>query len=293
MGDTFRRPRLSGDFCQVPNRVIRMPANGPGERLAKELLIYRLSLPDELDNDFSWYALRYLGVPRNSYYRAMRVLAEWGFVDREDRRVGRHDHTWTLDVRWSRDRPEKLATVPKTGTVGGHCGGSASDQIGHCDSDQIGHCGAPPYPPTDNTKKNTKLHSGRAGVSQAKEDGVFASLAPEGGWAAEAGRYERHYLAETAGLPASKVSGAMSSGDRRRFDALMASGVPVIDLMDVVTGMVREVADGDRFRAENPRAGLWHLLVFRLGNVEKYAPLGRRCRAERGRLDEVFGGGGG
>jgi hypothetical protein len=33
--------------------------------------------------------------------------------------------------------------------------------------------------------------------------------------------------------------------------------------------------------------------VFRLGNVEKYAPLGRRCRAERVRLDEVFGGGGG
>lgn len=99
---------INSHYCKIPTRIAQLPAKNSTERLAKELLIFRLSLPTTLDREFTDYALNQLKVARTSYYRAMQALADWGFVHRVKKRVGVWEHDWGVDIRFGPDgRPFK------------------------------------------------------------------------------------------------------------------------------------------------------------------------------------------
>lgn len=291
--DRLRRPRLRGDFCQLPNQVARMPV-AAGERFAKELLIYRLSLPDELDTDFFWYASRYLEANRNSYFKALRTLTAWGFV----RRCGRGGYEWTADVEWGADgRPRstkneyseglvstknEYSEVPKSGT--NSLGRSTKNEYY-----EVPKSGTNSDPLTTPIGNNTKKHEqdsrsvGRDPFAKGVGLEVEATTAPAAAgdprWDAAAAAYEEHYLAAVAGLPPSKVSGRLTPGERREFDALLSAGKPLEDLLDAVLGMVCEAHGGNRYRVDTPECGFWHPLIFREENRVKYAGMWRRQSA--------------
>lgn len=266
MSDVLRRPRLRGDFCQVSNRIARIPTRGVTELWAQRLLIARISLPDEVD-DFSGYAVRQLFVPRNSYHKAMRVLADWGFVVRTQRRVGLHDYEWTTEVEWGVD------------------GRPVSTPRGGCTAPREGAVDHPPYnPPSYNTEHAVPSGWVGEGVPPATEEPQATAEGPpaggaDGRWDAAALAYEEHYLAAVANLPASKVSGRLTAENRRCLEALLESGVPVAELCETISGMVLEVSQGNHWRSDTPEGGFWHPLVFRRDNRVKFAEMWRRQSA--------------